>query len=117
MWARNFNSTINRSLQRNSVVSPSPFSWRTLAAATTVSLSKYSTFALAAEMPIGSGFAEQFRDVTPHTMSGSEESVTSDASEEGDVGAVAEAVSEMNIQSCNGGSSKTCWLGKHMFRI
>ena len=75
------------------------------------SMSRFSTLALAAEMPTTTGFAEQFRDTNPHTMTGPDDGLSAaDASDETELTAMAEAASEINLQSC-GGSSKTCWLG------
>lgn len=106
-WARSFNQNLNpRSF--NTGIAPQTF--RMLSAASSLNLSKFSTFALAAELPVGPGFAEQFRDMSAPTVGAkSESSLSEESSEESDVGATVEAVNEINIQSC-GGSSKTCWL-------
>ena len=111
LWARNFNTNLKfgfHSSINSHVMSPS--AWRVLAAGQTAALSRISTFALAAELPVGCGYAEQFRDTNPHTMSAPEDSGSEELMEEAEIGAAVETANEMNIQSC-GGSSKTCWLG------
>jgi hypothetical protein len=90
--------------------SVAPSAWRVLSAAQPC-MSRFSSLALAGELPTMTGFAEQFRDMNPHTMAGLEDSLaSSDASEETDLTAMAETGSDNMIQSC-GGSPKTCWLG------
>lgn len=114
LWARNFNTNVKACLQSSSSPSfngISPSTWRILSASQPLS-SRLSTFALAAELPVGTGYAEQFRGTNPHTMAGPDDKVSEEALEEGDVSAVADTVNEINIQS-SGGSSKTCWLGGH----
>jgi hypothetical protein len=109
-WARGFNQRLNKNF--NTGIAPQ--TWRMLSEASSLNLSKFSTFALAAELPVGPGFAEQFSDMSAHAVGArSESSVSEEASEESDVAATVEAVNEINIQSCCG-SPKTCWLSGYV---
>lgn len=63
-WARSFNQNLN--MARGQFVSP--LSQTRLLSS--LAMSRMSTLGLAAEVPVGSGFAEQYGDMSPFNLSG-----------------------------------------------
>ena len=105
-WARQFNASLN--LHRTGgVTGPTLSTWRMLSSAPV--MSRMNTFALAAEVPTGSGFAEQFRDMSAHTISGPCDSAEAELETESEIVASVDAngIETNQITNLQSGCSKT----------
>jgi hypothetical protein len=107
-WAKTFN--------QNVMMARSGASFSSYHRVMTAAMTKFSTLAFAAEVPAGSGFAEQFRDMSPFNLSQVVENTETELETDSEVEVSTEPAVDTRInkmsnlsQSCGYNFSQKTW--------